>query len=178
MRISESNVVQQIKLKNEQSITFVLQEYGGLLQAIARKYMQGRPQDIEECIADVLVSIWFNIDAFDPSKNEFKQWIAAITKYRAIDYVRKLERNKEKLNQLESHTRLWQQSDAGAAHYDWDTIFSELSEVERHIFEQYYFEGIPSQDIAKDYEAKPSWVHNKLSRGRRKLKQVLLRDEV
>lgn len=178
MRISEANVVQQIKLQNEDSIAYVLKEYGGLLHAIIRKYLHGKPQDIEECIADVLISIWFNIHAFDPEKNEFKQWIAAIAKYRAIDYVRKLERSKEQLNKFESHIKLLQQSNARAGHYDWDTIFNELSDVERHIFEKYYLKGVPSQDIANHYKVKPSWIHNKLSRGRKKLKQLLLRDGV
>ncbi|AEH49503.1 hypothetical protein [Parageobacillus thermoglucosidasius] len=54
MRVTEENVVQQLKLKNEESISYVLETYGGLLHAIIRKYLQGNELDVEECLADVL----------------------------------------------------------------------------------------------------------------------------
>lgn len=34
--------------------------------------------------------MWSNIDSFDENKGNFKHWIAAISKYKAIDYKRKL----------------------------------------------------------------------------------------
>jgi hypothetical protein len=46
LRVTEENVVQQIKLKNEESISYVLQTYGGLLNVIIRKYLQGNQQDM------------------------------------------------------------------------------------------------------------------------------------
>lgn len=33
--------------------------------------------------------MWNNIESFDEEKGEFKNWIAAISKYKAIDYKRK-----------------------------------------------------------------------------------------
>ena len=51
-----------------------MKTYGSLLNGIIRKYLINQNQDIEECFADVLVPIWFHIDSFDASKNEFKQW--------------------------------------------------------------------------------------------------------
>ena len=39
---------------------------------------------------DILFSIWQNIDRFDANKNTLKNWIGAVSKYRAINYKRKL----------------------------------------------------------------------------------------
>ncbi|WP_445505453.1 sigma-70 family RNA polymerase sigma factor [Niallia sp. 03091] len=178
MRVLEENVVQHIKLKNEESINFVLQTYGGLLNAIIRKYLQGNQQDIEECLADVLVSIWFHIHSFDPAKNEFKQWIAAIAKYRAIDYVRKAEKEKKYASKFEWEDKISGQSVLEPCMFDMESMLNELSDVERTIFEKYYVEGVPSREIATHFQAKESWVHNKLSRGRKKLKSILLKNEV
>lgn len=61
---------------------------------------------------------------------------------------------------------------------DFSDVFKDLSDVERAIFEKYYVEGVPSKEIATQFDAKDSWVHNKLSRGRKKLKRILLRNEV
>lgn len=41
---------------------------------------------------DVLLAIWDHIDSFQPEKNSFKNWIAAIEKYKAIDYLRKYQK--------------------------------------------------------------------------------------
>lgn len=177
MRVTEQNVVQQIKYKNEDSISYVLQSYGGLLNTIIRKYLQGNHQDIEECLADVLVSIWFHINSFDSTKNEFKQWIAAIAKYRAIDYVRRSEKSKQYISKFELEEAS-SQSISKQSEFDITYLFNKLNSTERSIFEKYYVEGVSSKEIANEFQAKESWVHNKLSRGRKKLKTILQKGEV
>jgi RNA polymerase sigma factor (sigma-70 family) len=178
LRITEENVVQQIKLKNEDSIPYVLQTYGGLLNAIIRKYLQSNQQDVEECLEDVLVSIWFHIDSFDSTKNVLKQWIAAIAKYRAIDYVRKSEKSKQNISKFEFDERVSRQPISKQTVFDMSCLLNELNDTERTIFEKYYVEGVSSREIANEFQTKESWVHNKLSRGRKKLKTILEKGEV
>ncbi|TQR15608.1 sigma-70 family RNA polymerase sigma factor [Psychrobacillus soli] len=178
MRVTGENVVRQIKLKNEEALPFLIKTYSGLLNAIIRKYLNGNHQDMEECLADVLVSIWFHIDSYDSSKNEFKQWIAAITKYRAIDYIRKSEKLKEHVSNVDFDERMSSQVSSKQNVLDLSSLFNELNDTERKIFEKYYVEGVPSKEIASEFQAKDSWVHNKLSMGRKKLKTILLKDEV
>jgi RNA polymerase sigma-70 factor (ECF subfamily) len=178
LRVTDENVVQQIKLKSEETIPYLLKTYGGLLNAIIRRYLNGNPQDIEECIADVIVSIWFHIDSFDSTKNEFKQWIAAITKYRAIDYMRKSETIKKHVSKFELDENISSRQDTKQSMYELSSLLNELNDTERKIFKKYYVEGVPSKEIACEFQVKESWVHNKLSRGRKKLKTILLKDEV
>ena len=178
MGVTDKNVVQQIKLKNEKAIPYILKTYGGLLNAIIRRYLNENQQDIEECLADVLVSIWFHIDSYDSTKNEFKQWIAAIAKYRAIDYMRKSEKLKQHISKFEFDESVSYPISSKQNMIDLSSLFKELNENERKIFEKYYVEGVSSKEIANEFEAKESWVHNKLSRGRKKLKTILMKDEV
>lgn len=178
MKFSDENVVQQIQLRNEEAIAYLVKTYGSLLNGIIRKYLIYQNQDIEECFADVLVSIWFHIDSFDATKNEFKQWIAAIAKYRAIDYLRKLESTKRHISNAEINDRLPMHSSKINFHTDISNLFSELNDTERAIFHKYYVEGIPTEEIANELQVKSSWIHNKLSRGRKKLKSLILKGEV
>ncbi|MDF2066651.1 sigma-70 family RNA polymerase sigma factor [Bacillus sp. Cr_A10] len=178
MKITDENVVQQIILKNEKTIPYLIKNYEGLLNSIIRRYLNGNQQDIEECLADVIISIWFNIDSFDAKKNEFRQWIAAIAKYRAIDYIRKVEKLKRHVSKFEFDEHVYNQSIVKPSGIDLATILSALNDKERAIFEKYYVEGVPANEIAKEYKVKQSWVHNKLSRGRKKLKTILLKDGV
>ncbi len=178
MSVEELCLVEQIKLKNEKSISKILDKYGGLLNAIIQKYLQANCQDTEECMADVLVSIWYHIDSFDPSRNEFKNWIAAIAKYKAIDYLRKSEQEKQYLSKAELMEKDLGQIVSDRNKVDMESLLDELPDVERSIFEKYYLEGVPSREIATEFNARESWVHNKLSRGRKKLRNILMRNEV
>ena len=89
MIITEHNVVQHLRRKNEKAITFIIHVYGGLISSIIKRHLNYQQQDYEECLDDVLLSVWNHIECFDASKNSFKQWIAAIAKYKAIDYRRR-----------------------------------------------------------------------------------------
>ena len=177
MKITEENVVPQIKKRNEKSIRFIIQTYGGLLNAIIKKYVYSNQQDYEECLDDVLLAIWYHIDSFDQSKSTFKQWIVAIAKYRAIDYQRKNVRIQQHTVRTETNC-LYQEQRKLNDSLDVQEILSELSATERDIFEKYYLEGVPSREIAFRLNVKESWIHNKLSRGRKKLKQIYVKNGV
>jgi len=92
MRIGKYNYIQQLRLHNEKALMYVIDEYGGLLMSVIRKHLFGLPERQEECFDDVLLKIWQNIPEFDEKKNTFKNWAAAIAKYRAIDYLRSYRR--------------------------------------------------------------------------------------
>jgi RNA polymerase sigma factor (sigma-70 family) len=174
LKITENNVVQQIQNKNEKAISFIINQYGGLLAAIIKRHLNYQKQDYEECLNDVLLSIWNNIHSFNPEKNSFKQWIAAIAKYKAIDYQRRqitIQNQQFSVSEMdESMLKTKQSSEISYV----DELLEQLSASERKIFEKYYLEGTPSSEIAKEFNAKESWVYNKLSRGRKKLKNFLI----
>nr|WP_245855920.1 sigma-70 family RNA polymerase sigma factor [Bacillus oleivorans] len=114
------------------------------------------------------------MDSFNPGKNSFKHWIAAIAKYKAIDYQRR---------QITIHHKQYSVADINEtpinltqakAHDRIEEILGQLSESERMIFEKYYLEGTPSREIAKEFNEKESWIYNKLSRGRKKLRKFII----
>ncbi len=168
MEITENNVVQQILNKNETAIPFIIHQYGGLLTAIIKRHLNYQQQDYEECLDDVL--IWNNIHSFDCVKSSFKQWISAIAKYKAIDYQRRqitIQNQQFSVADMnESMFKATQLTETNGV----EELLEQLSAGERKIFEKYYLEGTPSSEIAKELNAKESWVYNKLSRGRKKLK--------
>lgn len=48
---------------------------------------------IEECINDVFVSVWNNSSKFKGNKDNFRNWIGAIARFKAIDYYRNISKN-------------------------------------------------------------------------------------
>lgn len=176
MVIQEDNVVEQIKNKNEKAIAYLIRQYGGLLTAIIKRHLNDEHQDYEECLDDVLLAIWHHIHAFDPSRNSFKQWIAAIAKYKAIDYLRRrITLSNRQFSVAEIDDSMLRGSVAMDT-LDVTKLLEQLSEQERTIFQRYYLEGHPLGEIAQQFSRKESWVYNKLSRGRKKLRQYLARN--
>ncbi|USB33536.1 sigma-70 family RNA polymerase sigma factor [Paenibacillus sp. YPG26] len=171
--ISEDVLVEKIKNRDERAIASIIQAYGGLLSAIIRRYVHYNQQEYEECLDDVLLAAWHNIGSFDPEKNSFKQWIAAIAKYRAIDYQRKILRNQSQISHIEITDDLLRVEPVPPQR-DVEEVLRHLSQLERDIFVKYYLEGVPSREMATEMKVQESWIHNKLSRGRKKLRQLFI----
>ena len=72
MKITEKNYIQQLQLHNEEALIYVIDMYGGLLKAVIRKHLFTMPHKQEECMNDVLLSIWEHAASFDDKKNSFK----------------------------------------------------------------------------------------------------------
>lgn len=68
----------------------IIDQYGGFITFIVRKYLGYLKNYKEECIDNVLLDIWNNINYFDESKSTFKNWIGSIAKYKAINYKNKI----------------------------------------------------------------------------------------
>ncbi|WP_068613256.1 sigma-70 family RNA polymerase sigma factor [Paenibacillus tuaregi] len=170
---SEDDILQQIRNRDEKAIASIIQSYGGLLSAIIRRYVHFNQQEYEECLDDVLLAAWQNINSFDPEKNTLKQWIAAIAKYRAIDYQRKMVRNQQQFTHTEITDDLYK-AEPMSLYQDVDEVLDHLSPVERAVFVKYYLEGVPSREMAEEMKVKETRIHNKLSRGRKKLRQLFI----
>lgn len=170
----ERAIVRRLRKRDEKALRELIDLHGGLLTAIVDRHLPGSPQDREECLDDALLAIWHNIESFDDERNSFKQWCAAVAKYRAIDYARRIVKERQRRSTDELDTERLPGSETGFFTHvaDADDVLSHLPESERRLFEQYYIEGIPVRELAEARQVQESWIHNKLSRGRQKLKKI------
>lgn len=92
MKANETNFITLIRQQNEEGILYVIDTYGGYLRSIVRQRLFALPNQIDECINDIFLGIWKNIDCYDETKGSFQNWIAGIARLEAIDYLRKASR--------------------------------------------------------------------------------------
>ncbi|OWR28488.1 RNA polymerase subunit sigma-70 [Saccharibacillus sp. O23] len=170
----ERAIVRRLRKKDERALRELIDLHGGLLAVIVNRYLPGSPQDREECLDDVLLAIWDHIESFDAKRNTFRQWCAAVAKYRAIDYARRAMKERERRSSEALDAERLPSSETGFAPrgIEADEVLARLPESERRLFEQHYLEGVPVRELAEERRVRESWVHNKLSRGRRKLKKI------
>lgn len=175
MKIGETNYIQQLQLHNEKALIYVIDKYGGLLMAVIRKHLFYLPQRQEECFDDVLLKIWQNISDFDESKNTFKNWAAAIARYRAIDYLRQYQRELETVNIEDT---VIAQEDAQLAGMIEKEISEEVGKMlqclkpsDRELFLKLYVEEKTMDEVSQETGMKKAAIYNRLSRGKHKIRR-------
>ncbi|APM37734.1 sigma factor [Clostridium kluyveri] len=105
MRSNEENYIERLKRGNEDALDYVVDQYLSLVKGTICKVL-GQFSDtglIEECINDVFLSVWNNACKFKGEAEDFKKWIFAISKYKAIDcYRTKLKKAEVVLETIDS----------------------------------------------------------------------------
>ncbi|KAJ51045.1 RNA polymerase sigma-70 factor (ECF subfamily) [Clostridium tetanomorphum] len=179
MKINEENFIKHIKNRDAKALRFAVDTYANLVYKVVYSVFNSNDYigEIEECVNDVFLSLWNNVESFHEEKGNFKSWLIAISKYKAIDYKRKLykeksleciddviiieEKDTEKLVILEENRE------------EILKAISELKDVDKEIFIKRYFLDENINNIAKALGINRSTVDNRLSRGRKILKEKL-----
>ncbi|WP_027400055.1 sigma-70 family RNA polymerase sigma factor [Anaerovorax odorimutans] len=177
MKITEENFIKQLKLGNERALEFIINQYGWVIKTVAKKYLYKKDDLLDECLNDVLLAVWENIDTFDINKNSFKNWLAGVSRYKAIDCKRKYlknvkEESLEKAEDIEdtqsSYILLKQE-----ILENMEEMLSCLSSNDRRIFEKLFWKGESVKSISKSMDMKESAIYNHVSRGKKKLRDHL-----
>ncbi len=175
MKITEENFVAQMQKRNEQALEYVIDNYAWILKTVIKKHLFYLPNLYEECMNDCLLAIWNNIDHYAPERNNFKNWIGGIAKYKAIDYLRKYLRDLENEN-IEDVTIPVEDNSLKALltrelEEETEKVLSSLSKETREIFKQLYFAEQDINELAEATGLSKSVLYNRISRGKKKIRK-------
>ncbi|BFJ01108.1 MAG: sigma-70 family RNA polymerase sigma factor [Priestia megaterium] len=163
-------IVACITQKKEKGLELLIDQYGGLITAIVRKHLGTLKSYEEECVNDVLLAVWHHIDRFDSKKNTFENWVAAVAKYKAIDYQRKYIKTQ---HEALSEAGVGETSEVhNVQRDDVEELLGHLSEGDRELFKAYYLQEVELKQIAEKQQTTIGNLYNRLSRGRKKLKAI------
>ncbi|EHJ00597.1 RNA polymerase, sigma-24 subunit, ECF subfamily [Clostridium sp. DL-VIII] len=172
----DKEIYSLIKKRNEKGMELLINEYAPLIKAIVKRHLYNLPQYHEECINDVYLGIWNNIASFDNEKNILKNWIAAITKHRAIDYKRKYLRTLEHIDiselEIESNFTIEKELLKNELEYEIEEILKCLSVFDKQLFIKLFVKEESVEEVSEEFNIKPSVLYNRISRGKRKLKSI------
>jgi RNA polymerase sigma factor (sigma-70 family) len=73
----------------------------------------GVAQDAEECVYDLFMAVWQEIDSFDPERGTLRTWLTMRARYIALDKRRQLCRRQAHNLQSADESRQWSTSDNG-----------------------------------------------------------------
>ncbi len=158
---------------------YIVDIYGNLIYKIAYSVLyRNNTSSVEECTNDVFMKIWDNIDCFDIEKGTFKTWIMTISKFKAIDYKRKLAKDSDYGDidnlPLSSEENIENAIILKERRNEILTAISKMKEPDKYIFMKRYFLNEDIDKIAKSLSLTKAAVDNRLSRGRKFLRGKLI----
>ena len=175
MRIGRHNYIKQLRLRNEDALMYVIDEYGGLLMAVIRKHLFGLPERQEECFDYVLLKIWRNSLEFDEEKNSFANWAAAIARYQAIDYLRQRKREPVTVGiedaPIAREDLVLEKMIEEEISRETEKMLSCLKPQDRELFMKVYVDEQPIEQVSKETGMKKAVIYNRLSRGKAKIRR-------
>jgi RNA polymerase sigma-70 factor, ECF subfamily len=174
--VDETNFINLLKSRDESALDYVIDTYGGLMKAIVHKHLYGFPDKCGECINDILLAVWNQIDHFDEGKCSFPGWLAAVCKYKTIDYKRKYYKqlSESPLSEEEISTQYNPEESILEQEISEETqcLLQYLSADDQKLFLDCYVNDQPIEVLAKARHAKVSALYNRISRGRKKIKTM------
>lgn len=179
VKITETNLVEQLKHKNTKALDYLVDTYSNLLYKVVYNVLSnyGEKGLIEECLNDVLLSIWNNSSMFTGKPEKFVSWICVIAKYRAIDYQRKLAKSKETIdiNDCVIISDLTAEDKVLADENRKELIgyINQMEDLDKKIFIMRFYLEENINEIAAKLGVSRNVVDTRLSRGKKVLKLKL-----
>ena len=173
----EEKPLMRLKNRKRNAIDEAIEVYTPYLSTVLYNMLGNRlpKEDIEEILSDVFVTLWRNADTIDLEKGTLRAYLATIARNFAFKKLKK-QRDDTSLDALSLPDEAASTEESIENSILWDAVMS-LGEPDNEIFVRYYLFGEKIREIAKATGVNPSTVKTKLSRGKRKLKEILLHAE-
>lgn len=176
--IDEQYLIQQIKTGSQKALETVIDRYGSYVKAIAANIIKPpmTDADVEEVVSDVFLSLWSHPG--DPDRGSLKGYLAAITRNKARDRLRRFHIEIPLENDflevpVEDSCR---QIELAQLKQAVKQMVDRLEEPDRTILLRYYYFYQKTDAIARDMGMNPATVRTKLARSRQKLKEWLTQE--
>ena len=183
MYINKDTFLLELKKRNPLAIEFIVKEYGSVIRSSIGKYLSDNESALDECFNDVLLAVWKNPAKFDDKKSDFKNWICAIAKYRAIDTLRREIKHQEKFININSEQCIdwlnkFHVSENGVDLFDSSVeeltkLLECLSEDDKDLFFRRYIQDQTVDEIANEKSMSRGQIYTRISMGKKKVQNYI-----
>ncbi len=110
---SDDDLAQRLQQRDPEALETLIARYSREVFYFIRLVLDGIgvAQDAEECVNDLFVTVWQEIDTFDPDRGTLRTWLTMRAKYIALDRRRQLCRRQAHNVQSANENRQWNSSD-------------------------------------------------------------------
>lgn len=153
-RISEPELILQLRQKNKNALAYLYQHYASSLYCVINRIV--KPQEVaEEVLQDSFIKVWDNMHRYDPEKGKLFTWMLNIARNLAIDTLRSKEfTRKNKTDQLENNVLLvmcdtWEEPNIrDTALID---LLCQLGTKQQTVIHLIYFQGYTHRQVSEEF---------------------------
>ena len=177
MRANKNNFITLLRSRKEEGILYVIENYGGILKFIVRKRLSSFPDQVEECMNDIFLGIWRNIDSFDEKKGSFLNWACGVARLESIDMLRRIRREKSTISI--DDVEIAQEDQALLAiveqelSEETEEILNCLSAKDRELFRRVFMEEEEPEEAGNAMGISRDNVYVRIFRGRKKIRKSI-----
>lgn len=176
MKITNENFLSELGRKNPQAIEYIVGQYGSLIKSVLIHNLGSQEERWEECFNDCLMAIWNHPDRFEEKKSEFKNWICAIAKYKAIDLMRREQRHAGQVS-LDQEGFALAGTDEGnfdrsESDIELERLLACLSPADRELFVRRYVDEESMDQIMAATGMERDLIYSRISRGKKKIRKL------
>ncbi len=112
---SDDDLAQRLHEQDPEALETLISRYSREIFYFIRLVLEGIgvAQDAEECVNDLFVAVWQEIDTFDSTRGSLRTWLTMRAKYIALDRRRQLSRRQTHNVQSADENRSWASPDGG-----------------------------------------------------------------
>ncbi|MHC1685128.1 MAG: sigma-70 family RNA polymerase sigma factor [Clostridiaceae bacterium] len=89
MTINEDNLLLELEKRNPTALEYIINTYSNLVFKVVINVLgNDNYESAKECLNDIFLLVWDKHYLYNPQKASFKNWLLAVSKYKAIDYKR------------------------------------------------------------------------------------------
>lgn len=169
--MTDANAIRLIRSGDEKAIAAIMNKYSRMLWKTAARILTSSEEDIEECVADVFISLWQKPELYDESRGKLSTWLCTMTKNKALDRLRSIKaRREEPVDEIPETATTADNSEDG---YNLEQCLEQLPDEDREIVKRRYYHDQKPAEIAKDMGMDKKKVENRLFRSKKKLRSML-----
>ena len=173
----DSELIQRIKDRDQSALVALDLRYRGLVHNMAMQVLKDT-RSAEEVTQDIFFQVWRWPEKWDAEKGRFTSWLLTVTRYTAIDRLRRENRqppmSPHSLDTLAE--LLGRKPSIDTPHHDngrvLRTLIKELPQEQRDIILLAYYKGMTHSEIAEQTRLPLGTVKSRLRLGLEKLKDA------
>lgn len=146
---TETELVGQLKQKDEQAFSYLYDSYAGALYGLVRQIVPDTELS-NDVLQDVFINIWRRIDSYDSSKGKLFTWMLNIARNASIDKVRSKNYQESLLKTpIDENDIKHPVVRQGIDDYGLKKMIFKLKDEQRMLIELSYFQGFTHEQIAR-----------------------------
>ena len=157
MDITEDNYVAGLQAKNEKALKFFIEHDGWIVKSIVHKMMAKYQDKQEECMNDIFLAVWKNVDRYTGEKASFRTWLTAVARYQVLSHIR----------DSDVKSRLFDEEEM----LEFQKLLEILSEEDRQIFIALFWHEKSYEEVGQEMNMPVDRVYSRVFRGKKKLKK-------